>query len=284
MSNTNRPAKINILLEIITVFGASIGMVWLMQQIPVFEEWQQDVFGKVIITGFLSIVGIPLIAAWLNKSGQPASFVINWDKLKEAFRKASKALIVMMPVTFLSFPIVQGMDYSFYNWPGGLIIAGWHLLAIPVLCQLLKKYDTVQETRFSATDLVRILGIFFIAAIFIYGLNFVHPKASGVIISLVYIGLAEEFMFRGYIQGRLNQAFGKPFRMMNFSFGWGLIIAALLFGLSHVISPPKPWHLPWGIWTFAAGLCFGIIREKGGSFLASALVHGIIMIFPVFFG
>lgn len=284
MDNANRPAKIHVLLEIIIVFVASIGMMWFMHRTPAFEEWQRNIFGKVILTGFLSIVIVPLIAAWLNRHDKSASFVVNLNKLKNASRKAGKALIVMMPVTFLSFPVVQGMGYSFYSWSGGLIIAGWHLLAIPVLCLLFKKYDVVQEAGFSATDLVRILGIFFIAAILIYGLNFLHPKASGVLISLVYIGFAEEFMYRGYLQGRLNQAFGKSFSIMSFSFGWGLIIAALLFGLSHVITPPNPWHLPWGIWTFAAGLCFGIIREKGGSFLASALVHGIIIIFPVFFG
>jgi membrane protease YdiL (CAAX protease family) len=110
-----------------------------------------------------------------------------------------------------------------------------------------------------------------------------NSKAAGVLAMLVFVGLAEEFKYRGYIQHRLNVAFGKPFKIFGFKFGWGLILASLIFGMGHVIEPGESLQWAWGMWTTISGLCFGIIREKGGGFLSSAIVHGIIMTFPVLF-
>lgn len=42
-------------------------------------------------------------------------------------------------------------------------------------------------------------------------------------------GLAEEIVFRGVHQSLLNRAFGRPWRIANADFGWGLIITAVLF-------------------------------------------------------
>ena len=45
-------------------------------------------------------------------------------------------------------------------------------------------------------------------------------------------------------------------------------LLALLEGLSSLT-----WG--WGIWTFVAGLFFGVLREKTGSLLAPCLAHGL---------
>ncbi len=50
-------------------------------------------------------------------------------------------------------------------------------------------------------------------------------------------GFGEEIFFRGYIQSRLNQAFGRPFRFMGVDFGIGLILSSLLFGFIHALNP-----------------------------------------------
>jgi len=61
----------------------------------------------------------------------------------------------------------------------------------------------------------------------------------------------------------------------------GAVIAAALFGLMHVINlgglVAQSWHLTpwWGLWTFFAGLVFAFVREKTGSIVAPALLHGL---------
>jgi membrane protease YdiL (CAAX protease family) len=53
---------------------------------------------------------------------------------------------------------------------------------------------------------------------------------------LVVVGLSEEFFFRGYLQTQLDRCFDRRFQFLGARFGWGLILAAVLFGLCHVIT------------------------------------------------
>jgi hypothetical protein len=107
----------------------------------------------------------------------------------------------------------------------------------------------------------------------------VGPEAATVLWLLIGAGMGEEIFFRGYVQSRLNQAFGRPWRLLGVPFGPGLLGAAALFGLVHVLNTvdyfegvyrPAWWH---GVATGAA-LYTGFLRERTGSVVAPAIVHG----------
>jgi hypothetical protein len=61
---------------------------------------------------------------------------------------------------------------------------------------------------------------------------------------LPFVGFGEEILYRGFIQSRLNQAIGTPWHFLGVEWGWGIIIASLLFGLSHVMNglDLHTWH------------------------------------------
>jgi hypothetical protein len=110
------------------------------------------------------------------------------------------------------------------------------------------------------------------------------PAGKAIALFLTYalfVGFGEEILYRGYIQSRLNEAFGKPYRFFGVAFGWGAILTALLFGLSHagllgfLLGLSTKVTLAWSLWTFFGGLVFGFVREKTGSILAPALLHGL---------
>src|SRR5438105_12072252 len=63
----------------------------------------------------------------------------------------------------------------------------------------------------------------------------------------------EEMFYRGYIQSRVNEAFGRPLRFLGVQFGAGLLVSALLFGFLHPLNMVDYFH---GQLTFAWG--FGI--------------------------
>jgi membrane protease YdiL (CAAX protease family) len=70
-----------------------------------------------------------------------------------------------------------------------------------------------------------------------------------------------------------------------------LVITALLFGLMHVLNPFNPFlgrfdlYIGWGVWRIFGGLTLGYIREKAGSILPSAILHGLPQaIASLFFG
>jgi hypothetical protein len=97
-------------------------------------------------------------------------------------------------------------------------------------------------------------------------------RMTSFLFYLLFLGPGEEFFFRGYIQSRLNAAFGKPFNFWGVRWGWGLIIASLLFGLMHVLNPFNPFlgkfdlYWWWGAWTIFGGFLLGYIREKPATY------------------
>jgi len=104
---------------------------------------------------------------------------------------------------------------------------------------------------------------------------------SAFVFYLFFLGFGEELLFRGYIQSRLNAAWGRPFQFFGVNWGWGIVIMALLFGLMHFLNigslvlgnwQLEPW---WGFWTFFGGLVLGLVREKTGSIAASTILHGL---------
>jgi membrane protease YdiL (CAAX protease family) len=70
-------------------------------------------------------------------------------------------------------------------------------------------------------------------------------------------GVAEEAFFRGALQPRV-----------------GLVAASGLFALAHFA--PRRAFLPWPVFAFAAGLCFGALLERTGSLLAPIVAHACV--------
>ncbi|NIM96040.1 MAG: CPBP family intramembrane metalloprotease [Anaerolineales bacterium] len=104
---------------------------------------------------------------------------------------------------------------------------------------------------------------------------------SAFVFSIFFLGLGEELLFRGYIQSRLNAAWGRPFQFHGINWGWGIVITAVLFGTMHILNigslvggdwQLEPW---WGVWTFISGFVSGFVHEKTGSIVAPVILHGL---------
>ncbi len=75
----------------------------------------------------------------------------------------------------------------------------------------------------------------------------------------------------------LNEAFGRPWNVRNTQFGPGLLlIATVLFGLSHLYQIGATRLDPFTMVGATLGAVFyGVIRERSGSVLGSAVTHGM---------
>jgi len=114
---------------------------------------------------------------------------------------------------------------------------------------------------------------------------FLYFKHGNVL--LVFAGLltttafGEEIFYRGYIQSRLNEVFGRPYAIRGVRFGAGLFIATLLFGFLHALNTADYLHGHYAFdWTWAAGslvpgLMCGLMREATGNILTGSIVHGL---------
>lgn len=107
-----------------------------------------------------------------------------------------------------------------------------------------------------------------------------------VVFTMVFCGLGEEIFFRGYMQGRINNTMGRPFKLMGVSFGWGIIVASVLFGIGHGIGYYNPFvdgviSFEWGpaLVTLVEGFILGLLYERTGNIIASVAVHAFIGLF-----
>ena len=94
-------------------------------------------------------------------------------------------------------------------------------------------------------------------------------------------GFGEEIFFRGYIQTRVNQAFGRPFRLAGINFGFGVLVSSLLFGFLHALNSVDYFHgnfnFAWwyGVQSVFVGLFYGCLRETTGSIVTGGVTHGL---------
>jgi membrane protease YdiL (CAAX protease family) len=181
-------------------------------------------------------------------------------------------LTAFLPVALASVPFMY-IDEA--EWSGALIAAGVEIALLFTVAQLLKRKPALNES-----------GILISALMLITYTSFAKKATVGNGISALlfyvfFLGLGEELLFRGYIQSRLNAAWGQPFQFYGVNWGWGIIITSVLFGLMHFLNLGSlvigDWQLTpwWGFWTFFAGLVLGFVREKTGSIVAPTLLHGL---------
>ena len=89
-------------------------------------------------------------------------------------------------------------------------------------------------------------------------------------------GLDEELFYRGVLLDLLNEAFGRPLRVLGAPMGWGALVLSVAFGLTHALGYAE------GAFSFdamamaltgAPALLLVRIREKTGSVLLPIVLH-----------
>lgn len=86
---------------------------------------------------------------------------------------------------------------------------------------------------------------------------------------LVVVAIPEEVFYRGYLMGRLEQAWPAKRHLWGAPLGWALVVQAVLFGLGHFLVDLNPLRLAVAI----PALLFGLLRLWSGSILAPVIFH-----------
>ena len=88
---------------------------------------------------------------------------------------------------------------------------------------------------------------------------------------LILVAVPEEWFYRGYLQQRLHEAWGTPWRVLGAQMGAGWIVSSVLFALGHLVLDPRPSRLA----VFFPSLLFGWMKTRTGSILAPSLFHAL---------
>ncbi|MBN1877682.1 MAG: CPBP family intramembrane metalloprotease [Anaerolineae bacterium] len=269
-----RPKTLAI-LEVLLVRAAMIGVLWVLLPLA---EWQQHVFGFNLLAKLIWLL-LPILWLLLTRR-KPATYGIHANTLKADLTAALSAFFPVAVVSgtlgFVPYTRWYGALIEVVLFIGALVWVAYSLTHKPdpqsgvitiVLACLM--FDGYAWWKGSYPGLRQ--GIF----------NFVNY--------LIFVGLAEEVWYRGYIQTRLNQVFARRWTFFGVQWGWGVLIASLIFGFTHVLNG---WNLEtgefhplwwWGAWTTTSSLLFAYVREKTGSVVAGSILHGLPQALVYFF-
>jgi hypothetical protein len=188
-----------------------------------------------------------------------------------------KYLLTVVAISLIPFLILGGVLslVNWRQWSGAIIVSLVSLGILVIVAWLLRKKPSPQETM--------VLGMFVLLVP--NALISLDNTAGSVLIKTLYfyllVGPAEEILFRGYVQSRINEVWGRPFTFFGVKWGWGVVFGAFLFGLWHVfLMPAVPGVWLQALWTGFAGLSLGFLREKSGSFVPSSILHSVINYIP----
>lgn len=259
--------KAKAVAEVVAVFCLTLFLVTLTG-ISSVAEWVREATKRTFIE-YAVMITVPLLLLVIMRRDL-ASYGISLRNLRYHLDVAATAFI---PVAVASVPL---MVLNETQPTGALILVGVEIAVLFTVGWLLKRKSTRNESGMvvGAILLTTFVGV--------AGKATIGNAVSALVFYVFFVGLGEELLFRGYIQSRLNEAFGRPFKFFGVNWGWGAIITALLFGLMHVLNVSSlivygEWHLMpwWGLWTIFGGLVNSFVREKTGNIIAPTLLHGV---------
>ena len=258
--------KAKAVLEVVVVFSLTLFLVALAGLSPV-GEWVRQSTNRAFFE-YIVMIAVPLLILVVTRRNL-ASYGIS---LRNFRYHVDIALTALVPVAFASVPFMF-VDEKQRN--GALIMIPVQIAVLFVMGWLLKRKPTRNESGM-------VVGAFLLVNYSsLAGKATVGNGISALLFYIFFLGFGEELLFRGYIQSRLNEAWGRPYQFFGVNWGWGVVITSILFGIMHFLNLGSliggGWQLTpwWGLWTFFAGFTGGFVREKTGSIVAPTLLHGL---------
>ena len=86
---------------------------------------------------------------------------------------------------------------------------------------------------------------------------------------LLVVALPEEAFYRGWLLGRLDEAWSPRVRLLGARLGPGVLLSSALFALGHLATDPHPARLA----VFFPALLFAWMRARSGGIGAAVLFH-----------
>ncbi len=198
-------------------------------------------------------------------------------------------VVLLIPYGLMLARVLRARIRASEDIVGSVVTAFGYIIAIYILLLILRRQERpkdpeggIKNQPTSTFNLVLIIILLFLPIFIGFYLNRLTLKVGSTVIwQFIFSGFGEEVFYRGYFQSRINQEFGRPYKILSVNFGIGLIFASLLFAIAHVLNPFYPFagrfELAWwsGFSSFFAGLFLGLVREKTNSIVAAGIAHGL---------
>ena len=265
--------------DVLLVYAAMITVPGLAG--PSITKWQLDHYGGTPFNHVFLLILMPLAIVVLCRRS-PLSMGLTFSDPKAQWRIGWRSALVLLCLATWPILALQALGIGYRTLPGAIVLT---LIYIPVIHVLTRRLMAVPQPHTNASSGSPLLIVALVPVAALGAMTFAapfSPRVSNILFTFFLIGLGEEVFWRGYIQSRLNDAFGRPHAFRGISWGPGLVITAVLFGVTHpIFGGIAQW--PWALWTAAMGVALGLIREKANSVLPGAFAHGLFDLPIVFF-
>jgi membrane protease YdiL (CAAX protease family) len=178
--------------------------------------------------------------------------------------------------------LILPMGLTYTGYAGGIFLSVGYIFAAFLVMRLSYIRDLSGHQAKTNRNLIIIAVMLLIPLVLGYVYHrFTLKLVSTIVWQLVVGGFGEEFLYRGYIQTGINEEFGHPWTLWDTKIGPGLIVSSVLYGLSRALEIFKPWRgiydiaWGWGLFAFAAGIFYGLLRERTGNILTGTVAHGV---------
>jgi len=269
------------IIEVVVVFLAmKLFSIWFdtwLTGMGVYYGWRDICFG-------LQAIIIPLAIIWLcNRDWSTYGFKLT--NFRYLIHYGFIGAMIMMLAGF-GFGFLKSRQINPAGMEGSLIMTALTLVMIGILVIAFRKSNqnnSSRQPRIAYKLIILIAMVLCPVVIAILRQRFTLSIVRWDLYYLFMVGFGEEIKYRGYFQSRINEEYGRPWKVAGMSFGPGLLVASVLFGFSHMAQfglfnpfegqfDINPWM---GLQAFGGALFYGLIREKSGSVIPSSIAHGV---------
>jgi hypothetical protein len=179
--------------------------------------------------------------------------------------------------------------HSDQNWLGKIAAISMLLALYAALPQRIKQETGIQQlphpTHWGTTLIITLATlVFFVLCSTLLPILSAHlchrPTAQALGFAATLPGIDEELAFRGILLALLVSVFGKPWRIMGISVGWGAVAVTSLFGFAHgfeAAAQGAPWLITALISLISSvmGVLLLWLKEKTGSIWLGVVIHNL---------
>ena len=263
------------IIEAVIVFSILQIVLLIPDGVRSLVRWENRALGGSYFTGALMVaLGLFIIIFRRYEFNEMGVSAENW---RTSINYGTRGWIFfIIPQYILSFILAWGVSYKESMELAGLL-GGIIVIAAFIMARR-------NEAKPATNRRLLVIGVVLLAPLvvrLIYD-DFSIGLMKEFIWNILVGGFAEEFFYRGYIQSSINREFKPSWKLGKISFGPGLLVSSILYGLSRGLRTIKPWRgaypvsWSWTLFAFTVGFFYCLIRESSGDIIGSGTANSLI--------
>jgi len=263
------------IIESVVVFSILQIVLLLPDGVRSLVRWENRALGGSYFTGALMVaLGLFMIIFRRYEFNEMGVATMNW---RTSVNYGARGWIFfIIPQYILSFILAWGVSYKDSIELAGLL-GGIIVIAAFIMARR-NEAKPVTNTR------LLVIGAILLSPLVVRLIyeDFSLGLMKEFIWNILVGGFVEEFFYRGYIQSSINLEYKRDWKLGKISFGPGLLVSSLLYGLGRGLRTIKPWKgaypvsWSWTLFAFTVGFFYGLIRESSGDIIGSGTANSLI--------